>query len=458
MKKDDYEVHFDEILKSEEVKPVKKKKKKKSAKIFDLSAISIIACDCLQAVICIFMDLYFISAVLNAGGEENYSTNIIKIGLFYAIYYSILALSYRFSGYALKRIKKSIFVSIGSICLAFVVLTVYFLGDSVTSFTFVPVVAVMYGVSFGFFSSGFNNLTAETISSKHQVRFFAVKRILFQATYIIFPMLLGVLADIEFSFAIYVLFVVVALLIVFSFLIKPKKSYKLSFNLKEFSKFMKTNKDSTKPLWLVYLSNFFRGASYDCFTTLITILVMQTFQSNTSLGTFQSIFTACSLLTMFFYLRYYRKKRAGAFIGPTIALVSCTIIGILSATNQVTIVLFYAVYTILNVILMSISDSRRSGVVRVLSLHSHILESNALAEFFLGAGRVLSSCLVLFSGLFDMLLGDGSTIFLKVALGLVCMMYVMYGISLIWLERALIKQDEEFRKAHISEVIEKTED
>ncbi len=458
MKAKDYDVHFSEIIKneSEEEKPVKKKKRKRP-KIFDLSAISIIACDCLQAVICIYIDLFFISKVLDVDSGD-ISTNIIKIGLFYAIYYTILASSYAISGHVLRRIKKNVFVIIGSILLAFVVLTVFLLGDDVTSFRFVPVLAVMYGISFGFFSSGYNNLTAETISSKHQVRFFAVKRILFQMTYIIFPATLGVLADIDFTVTTFVMFFVVALLIVFSFLIKPKKSYKLSFHLREFSKFMRKNKESTKPLWLVYISNFFRGASYDCFTTLITILVIQTFKTNTSLGTFQSIFTACSLLTMFFYLRYYRKKRAGAFIGTTIALVSCTIVGILSATNQVSIVIFYAVYTILNVILMSISDSRRSGVVRVLSLHSHILESNALAEFFLGAGRVLSSSLVLFAGLFDMLMGNGSTIFLKVALGIVCLMYVMYGISLIWLERALVKQDEEFRKAHISEVIEKNED
>ena len=107
---------------------------------------------------------------------------------------------------------------------------------------------------------------------------------------------------------------------------------------------------------------------------------------------------------------------------------------------------------------MSISDSRRSGVVRVLSLHSHILESNAFSEFFLGAGRVFSSVLLLLSGVFDSLISENSTLFLKIALGIVCFMYIMYGISIIWLEKALIKQDEEFKQLHSSEQIEKTED
>lgn len=433
-------------------------KPKNHSKIFDLSAISIIACDCLQAVICIFIDLFFVSQILK-NPNASPSENIIKIGVFYIIFYLVLASGYSVTGYVLRKINKSIFVSIGAVFLTVVVLLVYLLGESVTSFTFVPVVAFIYGIGFTFFSSGFNNLTAETISSKHQVRFFAVKRIMFQITYIIFPVSLGLIIDnVNFSFMALIMLVICGLLIMFSFFIKPKKTYELSFNLKSFGKFMKENKEATKPLWLVYVSNFFRGASYDCFTTLITILVVKEFSSNTSLGTFQSIFTAVSLITMFFYLKYYRKKRATKFIAPTIILVACTIVGILSVTNEVTIILFYAIYAILNVILMSISDSRRAGVVRVLSLHSHILESNAFAEFFLGAGRVIGSLFVVLAGVFDSLIGANSTIFLKVSLGLVCIMYVMYGLSLIWLEKALIKQDEEFRKAHISEVIEKTEE
>ncbi len=424
------------------------------SKVFDLSAVSIIACDCLQAVICIFVDLFLISKILNNPGTT-VSDNIITIGLFYIIYYVVLTACYTFTGFGLKKINKSIFVSIGSIILTVVIVLVNVFQDNVVNY--MPLLASIYGLGFGFFSGGFNGLTAETISSKHQVKFFAVKRIMFQATYIIFPVTLGVIADLNFAIVSAILLAVCAVLIVFSFLIRPKKSYKETFNLHSFSKYMWENKKQTKPLWLVYLSNFFRGASYDCFTTLITILVMRSFDSNTSLGMFQSIFTACSLITMVFYLKFYRKKRSKGFILPTIILVSCAIVAILCATNKVTIIIFYAVYAILNVILMSVSDSRRAGVVRVLSLHSHILESNAFSEFCLGSGRILGSIFLVLAGVFDGMMGGG-TLFLKIALGLVCVMYVMYGLSLTWLEKALIKQDEEFKQAHIAEVIENTEE
>ena len=223
---------------------------------------------------------------------------------------------------------------------------------------------------------------------------------------------------------------------------------------------MKNNKQSTEPLKFAYLSNFFRGASSDCFTTILTILVWVAFQSNASLGTLQSIFTLCSLVTMFLYLRYYRKKRAKTFIIPTIILVCLAAVGIVASvgTSMVAIVIFYAVYTIFNTVLISISDSRRASVARTLSLHSHILENTAFMEFSLAAGRVLSSILLMLSGIFDGLIGGGSTIFLLITLGVVCVFYIFFGIALYWVEKSLILQDEQFHKVHINEVYENIED
>ena len=65
--------------------------------------------------------------------------------------------------------------------------------------------------------------------------------------------------------------------------------------------------------------------------------------------------------------------------------------------------------------------------------------------------------MILLSGIFDNLRGGG-TLFLKLAIGFVCVMYIFYGITLIWLEKSLIKQDEKFRALHADEKIEKAED
>ena len=225
--------------------------KRKKCKIFDLSAISIIACNCLQAVICIFVDLFLISRIFKNGFDFSQgidklqmSKNIIDIGMFYAICYVVLGVSYAFTGYALRKINKSIFVSLGSVLLTGVVAMIYFMGDKI--FDFIPLIAVCYGLAWAFFSSGFNNLTAETISSKHQVRFFAVNRIMFQLTYIIFPVVLGfVVAKVGFAVLALIILAVCAALITFSFLIRPKQHYELSFNVAKFVKKLREKKEET---------------------------------------------------------------------------------------------------------------------------------------------------------------------------------------------------------------------
>lgn len=431
----------------------------KKSKVFNLSSISIITCDCLQGIILIFVDIFLVANILrDTSLGQPMSYNIIQIGLFYLIFYLVLGLSYLYTGYFLKNHNKSIFVSIGSICLTGVILMIYLLGKNLI--TFLPLVGFLYGFSFGFYSSGYHNLTAETISSKHQVRFFAVKRIAYQATYIVFPIAIGYIVDVDFSIMALIMVVLCVALVVFSFLIRPKKVYNLSFKLRKFARHLKNNKQSTEPLKFVYISNFFRGASVDCFTTLLTILVWVCFQSNSSLGTLQSIFTLCSLGAMFLYLRYYRKKRAKTFIIPIVILVSLATAGIVATvgSSMIAIIIFYAVYTILNTIIISISDSRRASVARTLSLHSHILENTAFMEFTLASGRIFSSFMLLLAGLFDGLIGGNSTIFLLITFGVITVMYVFFGISLLMVEKSLILQDEQFHKIHINEIYEKIED
>ena len=125
---------------------------------------------------------------------------------------------------------------------------------------------------------------------------------------------------------------------------------------------------------------------------------------------------------------------------------------------MVAITIFYAVYTILNVVYISISDSRKASVVRILSLHSHILESTAIMELTLAGGRVFSSLLLLLSGLFDGLIGNNSNIFLLVTLGIIAVLYIFLGLSLYWIEKSLIRQDMQFHKIHTNELYEKVED
>ena len=75
----------------------------------------------------------------------------------------------------------------------------------------------------------------------------------------------------------------------------------------------------------------------------------------------------------------------------------------------------------------------------------------------MASGRIMSTTLLILAGVFDGLIGD-LHIFLLIAFGFVVVMYIMYGIMLYFIERSLIRQDEQFHKIHVNELFEKVED
>ena len=79
-------------------------------------------------------------------------------------------------------------------------------------------------------------------------------------------------------------------------------------------------------------------------------------------------------------------------------------------------------------------------------------------ELSLAGGRVFSSFLLVLAGLFDGLIGTNLNIFLLVTVGVVGVLYIFFGLSLYWIERSLIRQDDQFHKMHVNELYEKVED
>lgn len=423
-------------------------------KIFDVSAISLIVCECVQTIIKIFVDLFLVSKIYAC--DISVSLKITYIALFYIIQFTLTGLPFLFNGYILRIINKSLFVSIGAVFLTSSVLLVYLFGvagDNIL-LSYTPIIAVVYGVGYNFFSSGYGALQGETISSKHQVKFAAVKKIGGQVVSVLFPVTFGLIVDnLSFSYLSLIMIALCIVLVVFSFFIKPKVKYNLEFDFKKFGKYVKERKSEVEPLKFVYLSDFFRGASYDSLVVLSTIFVIRAFDSNTSLGLLSSIFTLCSIVVLFVYLKFYRKHRAVHFILPACVLVAFSTISVCFSFNRIVVAIFYAAFAILNVILLSISDARRRGsLARLLSMHNHILEVNALCEISLLIGRVLSMLIILFYGIFNM------EWILYFAIVFVSLMYVCFGISLILLEKSLIRQDEKYKEAHSNENYEKSEE
>ena len=405
----------------------------KEKKLFDLNSFSLIACETIQVIIKIFIDLFFVSKIYACSASV--STKILYIALFYIIQFILTGIPFLFSGHLLVRINKSIYVSIGAILLTATVLLVYIfgLGGEGNLLSYTPLIGVIYGLGYTFFSAGHGALQGEVVNSEKLIKFSALKKIIGQVVTVLFPVSFGLIVDnLSFSYLSIIIIALCVIMIVFSFLIKPKQQFDTDFSFKKYREFVKEHKEAKKPLILAYICDFFRGASYDSIVVLMVLFTIRAYGSNTALGLLTSVFTLCSIVLLLFYLKFYRKRRATFFVVPVIVLVSVSAIILCITTTQVTVAIFYAAFTILNVVLISISDARRrGGIARALSMYGQILEVNAVCEVSLMLGRIMTLSIILLCGILN------SEILLYVALGFASLMYVCFGTSIIFLEKTL---------------------
>ena len=158
----------------------------------------------------------------------------------------------------------------------------------------------------------------------------------------------------------------------------------MEFKFKKFTARIFKDKKKHQLLWTSYLTGLLYGISITIISTLFTYMVCKyTAGDDMALGTVKTVITAVALLSMFSFLKFYRKKHAGWYCYVPMIIVPLAGVLMLCMTNIYTIIVFFALYNVLSVNLTSLTDMRRAGVIRMLDMHSHVLEHNAMFEIFI---------------------------------------------------------------------------
>ena len=411
--------------------------RKTKAGIFTLSSTSIMICECLFSIVVMFLDTFLVSKLLKLT-PGNY-TNVV---IFNVIYYFILGSCVFGFGPLLKRIKANIFLTAGAIILAGLFIAVFVLGDNIINFMWI--LSTISGLGSGIFHAGFDNLVSDVISSKYQTIYFSIKNILVFLTKTVFPLVLGAIIDLgSFPIMCVIIAIICALIFVFSLFIKPKVKTQKSFNLIKYFKILRENKEETKPLKTLYLSAVFRGFCFDLIATIFTILLfLSSGGSDFKIGLFQTIFTATQLISTLIFMKTYHKNRSAMFIFGSLAIIISASIPVFFVQNITTILIMFGVYTFFRLFITTITDMRKGVIIRLLSMHSHSIEHNAIYGIIHGVCRASSYLLLL---LF-LVVPEGVMINIILSINLVA--YVGYGITLYILERQLIEQDKKWKLEH----------
>ena len=349
-------------------------------------AMGYIICNCLMKIIELFVSTFLVAYLLTISNG-----NMFNVALYYIMYYIGIGVFYSLFSFFLHKGNKVYFYRIGILLKGIFLIMISFLKENIVNYL-IPV-SLFYGLAGGVYWSCYNVMKNEAISSKNIQRFYGIFNIWGYIINIAAPIILGSIIEVG-SFittSIYA-FIVCLLLFFASFLLVSRKEDGDKLNFKGFVNDIK--KDKQEKVFLeCYLMSFFNGLRSST-STLITIMIVLTFNSNISLGSLSSIMSIVSIFITFIFMKKYNFKKV-KIIYLCILLCFIGIGGLIVDINKPLIVLFNVLYTIAMIVPDNINSQKRSGMIRITKKLKYALEHNVVAEIFLNIGRIISYIVLL---------------------------------------------------------------
>lgn len=353
-------------------------------------AIGYIICNALSKIIDLFISTFLVAYLLNISGG-----NILEVSLYYLFVYLGMMIFYSLFSYLFHNANKIHMYRISLLLKCLFLILISLLKEDVAKYI-IPV-AILYGIESSLYWSSYNCMMTEAISSKSVHKFYGVYNIVGYIVSIVAPIALGVVIDAGSFVKTSIYAFIVCLLMVFTtFILKSRKEENGKFDLKGFKESIQNNK---KDFMSCYLMCFFNGLRNST-GTIITILIVLTFNSNVSLGSLSSIMSIVGIIVTFAFMKFYKSKYS-KILYLCFALSLSGVIGIVFNISKVTIVMFNVLYTISMIIPDNLYSQRRMGIIRITKNHKYTLEHNMLAELFLNFGRVVSYAILLVGSYFN---------------------------------------------------------
>ena len=349
-------------------------------------SIGYITCNCLMKIIELFVSTFLVAYLLTISNGNMFNVALyyimqyIGLGFFYSVFSSFLHKGNKVYFYRASILLKCIFLILISL-----------LKERVVDYV-IPI-ALFYGLSSGVYWSSYNVMMNEAISSKSVQKFYGLYNIWAYVVNIVAPIALGSIIDAG-SFVTTAIYAFVICLILFfaTFLLVSRKEEGDKLNFKGLIEDVKNSKQG-KAFLECYLMTFVNGLRTST-ATLITILIVLTFNSNMSLGSLSSIMSVVAILVTFLFMKKYNSKKVKiVFLCAFLCFIG--IVGVLFSISKPTIILFNVLFTIAMIVPDNINSQKRMGLIRITGKLKYALEHNVLAEVSLNIGRVISYVILL---------------------------------------------------------------
>lgn len=266
----------------------------------DKSLKALMTCEIINAVIDLFLGTFLVAYLLNITND-----NMGAIAIYYVVDYAITGIFiYVIAGF-LKKYNIEKIYRVGILIKCIFVISIVFLREQIQSFL-IPI-AIILGISETIYWGACDNIVGLATNEKNREKYTANKKIIRSFVKVIMPIILGTSIELLSFYKVSTYIMVLAFIqFILSFFIKIQKRYSGEFDLKAFLKSI--NLKENKRLKIVYKSSILYGVLMNVISTIVTIIIVMTYKTNIELGFLSTIFSICSMITLYVFKKIKNKK------------------------------------------------------------------------------------------------------------------------------------------------------
>lgn len=385
----------------------------------DKSSVSLMTCDLINTIISLFGETFLVAYFLQISNE-----NIVQVSTYYIIVYALLGLGNVLLGNILKSNPKNrvILYRISIIVKSIYILLIVLFKEDISQYFII--FAISYGMAEALYWSAHDVMNIEIVDNMNRKKYMTTKRILGKVVNIVIPIVLGTSIELT-SFgnmAIYI-FVLTLIQIIISLNIdtnrfknnENKEKYSLKKYIKEISAGQK------KKLNKLYILAFLYGIMMDTIRVLVVVITIMTFKTSLNLGILTTIFSICSMISLYAFNRLYRGKYAKSLLTICSILVVLGVLGLILNINRTTLIIYNFTYSITIYILEVMFKIKSDDIVREYHIEKWLVEYHTFIEGFMDIGRITGFLLMLLIGSLN------NIVYFKLLLLLVTMSIPIYA-------------------------------
>lgn len=365
----------------------------------DKSAKSLMVCDLTNSIVSLFGETFLVAYFLQISNE-----NIIQISTYYIILYTLLGLGNILLGNIMKSKpqKRVIIYRFGIITKSISILFIVLFKESIRQY-FV-IFAILYGIAEALYWSTHDVMNIEIVDNCNRKKYMTTKRILGKIINIVIPILLGTSIELTsfLNIAIYI-FLLTILQIIISFFIDTNKfkteSSKQKYSLKHYRKNLSS--EQKVKLSKMYKLAFLYGIIMDTIRVLVVIITIMTFKSSLNLGILTTIFSICSMVSLYLFNKLYKKNYAKLLLSFCAIIVVLGVLGLLFHISKSTLILYNFTYSITIFILEVMFKIKADDIVKEYHIEKWIIEYHTFIEGFMDIGRITGFLSMLVIGLLN---------------------------------------------------------